>query len=278
MGQIEDLVERFKAQDALFKDFEIDNIVKAIIEHTNNCDSLPTGDKIKALSFLYNKCDYILNSIASSMNYELEYEPSDDEIWRFVEQEKKHIDPNCDDLSYYDNFIADDSGYLDESGLYEIVIEPMRKKYKEKYKEASEWCDKIYDLQTGIYTKISREKSKKSFFEEALKEDTKIIKTTIDDCLVNCNKEIIKRKLVPLLRGRKGEGVAVVIEALTRLSYTTENVQTLHNIFENEFNIIGSYSGVTHWTKSMRDKTKQEDPGVIDALFKMDAVMKELQQ
>lgn len=278
MGQIEELLERFKAQDALFKDFEIDNIAKRITEYVSICDSLRAEEKVKALSFLYDKCDYILNNIASSMNYELEYEPSDDEIWTFVEHEKKNIDPNSDDLSYCDSFIVDDSGYFDESGLYEAVIDPMRKRYKEKNKDASEFCDKIESIQNKIYIKISKEKDKVSFLEEVMKEDIPTIKTTIDDCLVNCDKGVIKEKLVPLLRGKKGESIAVVVEALINLTYTTENVKTLYNVFKNDFGITGSYSGVTHWTNTMRNKTKQEVPEVIDAILKRDAIMKELRQ
>lgn len=271
MGQIEDLVERFKAQDALFKDFEIDNIVKAIIEHTNNCDSLPTGDKIKALSFLYNKCDYILNSIASSMNYELEYEPSDDEIWRFVEQEKKHIDPNCDDLSYYDNFIADDSGYLDESGLYEIVIEPMRKKYKEKYKEASEWCDKIQDIQTDIYIKISKEKEKQVFLNEVFKSKGEVVKTFFDEYITPIcpNKELLKIKLKQILHGEKGRNIAISLTALDKLKYINLEkieVKKTFAILQSEFGVIGSRSALD--TALTKIKNNKNDSKYIMAVNK----------
>lgn len=215
------------------------------------------------------------------MNYQLEYEPTDDEVWDFVEQEKKRIDINSDDLSQYENCIIDSDGYggdgyFDESRLYEYVIGPMREQYREKNKDVSQWCDKIQDIQTNIYKRLSEEKEKQSFLNDVFKDDAVIAATTIDDCLVNCDKGAIKRKLVPLLRGKKGESIAIVIEALTKLTYTTANVKTLYNIFKNEFGITGSYSGVTHWTNAMRDKTKKEIPEVIDALLKVDTIMKEL--
>lgn len=191
MGQIENLVELWIETNKLPFGYEgVESITKKLQSYIEVCDTLPIEDKIKALSFLYDKCDYILNSIASFMNYQLEYEPTDDEVWDFVEQEKKRIDINSDDLSQYENCIIDSDGYggdgyggdgyFDESRLYEYVIGPMREQYREKNKDVSQWCDKIQDIQTNIYKRLSEEKEKQSFLNDVFKDDAVIAATTIE--------------------------------------------------------------------------------------------------
>lgn len=281
MGQIEDLVECWIESNKLPFGYEgVESITKKLQSYIEVCDTLPIEDKIKALSFLYGKCDYILNSIASFMEYQLDYDPTEDEIWDFIEEHSENIDIHDKNLPYWKYYISDENigepELFDISMLYDYVFPPMKEQYREKNKDAAEWCDKIQDIQTNIYKRLSEEKEKQSFLNDVFKDDAVIVATTIDDCLVNCDKGAIKRKLVPLLRGKKGESIAIVIEALTKLTYTTANVKTLYNIFKNEFGITGSYSGVTHWTNAMRDKTKKEIPEVIDALLKVDTIMKEL--
>nr|WP_320060034.1 hypothetical protein [uncultured Bacteroides sp.] len=278
MGQIEDLVKRFNEQDILFKEFEIESLVKALQNHIRFCDTLSIEDKIKALSFIYDKCDYILNSIASLMNYQLEYEPNDDEIWDFVEQEKKRIDISSDDLSQYEYLITDDDGYFDESTLYESVIGPMREKYKEKNKDASEWCDKIENIQTNIYIKISEEKEKQVFLSEVFKSDHRTVITTIDECLVNCNKATLKSKLSCLLRGKKGNDVAIVIKALEKAGYIITDTKTLHKIFKDEFGVIGEYNAIRNGIRLIEGYEKTNNEKGKHLFEKMEIVIKELKQ
>ena len=64
MGQIEDLVECWIESNKLPFGYEgVESITKKLQSYIEVCDTLPIEDKIKALSFLYGKCDYILNSI-----------------------------------------------------------------------------------------------------------------------------------------------------------------------------------------------------------------------
>ena len=226
MGQIESLVDWWIETNKLPFGYEgVESIIKKVQCYIDVCDTLPIEDKIKALSFLYDKCDYILNSIASFMNYQLEYEPTDDEVWDFIENERKNMDSKSENLPYWKYFISEDNieciESFDESTLYEHVIDPMRELYREKNKDASEWCDKIQDIQTDIYIKISKEKEKQIFLKEVFSSGDKIVKTTIDECLINCNVSVIKPKLSCLLKGKKGNSVAAVIFALKEeLKYT----------------------------------------------------------
>lgn len=266
MGQIEDLVEWWIETNKLPFGYEgVESITQKLLSYIEVCDTLPVEDKIKALSFLYDKCDYILNSIASSMNYQLEYEPTDDEVWQFIEQERKNTDIKSENLPYWKYFISEDNIEdilsFDESTLYEHVIHPMREQYREKNKEASEWCDKIKDIQTNIYIKISKEKEKQVFLKEVFDSNCKIVKTTIDECLVNCNVSVIKPKLSCLLKGKKGNSIAAVIFALKKeLKYTTEDITTLHRIFETEFDIAGKYKGVTNGFRLIERYKEDKNP------------------
>lgn len=283
MGQIEELVEYWVKSNNLPFGYEgVEWLIKKLQGYIEVCSTLPNRDKIKALSFLYDKCDYILNKIASSMNYQLEYEPSDDEVWDFIEQERKNIDVKSEDLPYWKYVISEDNieciELIDESVLYEYVIDPMRKKYKEKNKYASECCDKINDIQTNIYIEISKEKERQAFLNEVFSSDNKTVKTTIDECLVNCNIKEIKPKLSHLLRGAKGNSVAIVIKALERLEYTTENAATLHRIFKNEFGVEGEYNGITSGNRLIEKYIKFGDKKGEELFRKMEIAMKELEQ
>lgn len=171
MGQIENLIECWVETNKLPFGYEgVGNITKKLQSYIDVCDTLPVVDKMKALSFLYDKCDYILNKIASFMNYQLEYEPTDDEVWDFIEQERKSMDAKSEDLPYWKYFISEDNiecvECFDESVIYEHIIYPMREQYREKNKDAAEWCDKINDIQTNLYIKISYEKEKQIFLKE----------------------------------------------------------------------------------------------------------------
>ena len=275
MGQIENLVKCWIESNKLPFGYEgVESIAKKFQSYIDVCDILPIEDKIKALSFLYDKCDYILNEIASSMNYQLEYEPTDDEVWNFIGQERKSMDPRSEDLPYWKYSVSEDNiEYLesfDESTLYEYVIDPMREQYREKNKDVAEWCDKIQDIQTDIHIKISKEKEKQVFLKEVFSSDNKIVKTTIDECLVNCDMAVIKPKLYHLLKGKKGNSVAAVIFALKEeLKYTTEDTTTLHRIFKTEFDITGKYKGVTSGLRLIEryEKDKNSNDGNGKKLF-----------
>lgn len=102
MGQIEDLVECWIESNKLPFGYEgVESITKKLQSYIEVCDTLPIEDKIKALSFLYGKCDYILNSIASFMEYQLDYDPTEDEIWDFIEEQRKNIDIHDKNLPYW---------------------------------------------------------------------------------------------------------------------------------------------------------------------------------
>lgn len=266
MGQIENLVECWIESNKLPFGYEgVESITKKLQNYIGICDTLPSTDKIKALSFLYDKCDYILNSIASSMNYQLDYDPTEDEIWDFIEEQRKNMDIHDKDLPYWKYYISDenigDPELFDISMLYDYVFPPMKEQYREKNKDAAEWCDKIQDIQTDIYIKISKEKEKQVFLKEVFGFDNKIVKTTIDECLVNCNVAVIKPKLYHLLKGKKGNSIAAVIFALKEeLKYTTEGIATLHRIFETEFDIAGKYKGVTSGFRLIERYKEDKNP------------------
>lgn len=289
MGQIENLVEWWIETNKLPFGYEgVESITKKLQSYIEICETLPSKNRIKGLSFLYDKCDYILNSIASFMNYQLEYEPTDDEIWDFIEQERKSTGVKSEDLLYWKYFISEDNiedfVSFDESTLYEHVIGPMRKQYKEKNKDASEWCDKIQEIQTDIYKRISKEKEKEKFLEEVFASKDKIVKTTIEECLVNCNAKEVKTKLVSLLKGKKGDSVAAVIFALNKLKYISEEIKPLFHILESEFNITGGYPGVTSGIRKMenyeKDIEKNNKPNMNEKKLydKMEAIKKHLKQ
>lgn len=289
MGQIENLVEWWIETNKLPFGYEgVESITKKLQSYIEICETLPSKNKIKGLSFLYDKCDYILNSIASFMSYQLEYEPTDDEIWDFIEQERKSTGVKSEDLPYWKYFISEDHiediVSFDESTLYEHVIGPMRKQYKEKNKDASEWCDKIQEIQTDIYKRISKEKEKEKFLEEVFASKAKIVKTTIEECLVNCNAKEVRTKLVSLLKGKKGDSVAVVIFALNKLKYISEEIKPLFHILESEFNITGKYSSVTSGIRKMenyeKDIEKNNKPDMNEKKLydKMETIKNHLKQ
>lgn len=275
MGQIENLVECWVESNKLPFGYEdVESITKKLQNYIGICDTLASTDKIKAFSFLYDKCDYILNSIASSMNYQLDYDPTEDDIWDFIEEQRKNMDIHDKDLPYWKYYISDenigDPEWFDISMVYEYVFPPMEEQYIERNKDAAEWCEKIHEIQTDIYIKISKEKDKQAFLKDVFDSNCKIAKTTIDECLVNCNVSVIKPKLSCLLKGKKGNSIAAVIFALKEeLKYTTEDIATLHRIFETEFDIAGKYKGVTSGVRLIEryKKDKNSNDGSGKKLF-----------
>lgn len=283
MGQIENLVECWVESNKLPFGYEgVESITKKIQSYVDVCDTLPVEDKIKALSFLYDKCDYILNSIASFMEYQLDYDPTEDEIWDFIEEQRKNMDIHDKDLPYWKYYISDENigepELFDISMLYDYVFPPMKEQYREKNKDAAEWCDKIQDIQTDIYIKISKEKEKQAFLKEVFKSKGKVTKTTIDECLVNCNVEMIRPKLFCLLRGAVGSKVAIVVYALRKLKYTTERTKTLFRVFKNEFDVAGEYNGITEGLRLIGKYDDLKEPGGEELFRKMEIVMLELKQ
>lgn len=272
MGQIEDLVECWIESNKLPFGYEgVESIAKKLQSYIDVCDILPIEDKIKALSFLYDKCDYILNSIASSINYQLEYEPTDDEIWDFIEQERKNTNIKSEDLPYWKYFISEDNiediVSFDESTIYEHVIDPMREQYREKNKEASEWCDKIEDIQTNIYIKISKEKEKQAFLKEVFKSKGGVIKTSFDEYITPIcpNKEILKIKLKQILYGEKGRNVALSLIALDNLKYINLEkiaVKKIFGILQSEFGVIGSRTALDTALNKIKDN-KNDSKNII---------------
>lgn len=272
MGQIEDLVEWWIETNKLPFGYEgVESITKKLQSYIEVCDTLPIEDKIKALSFLYDKCDYILNSIASFMNYQLEYEPTDDEVWNFIEQERKNIDIKSEDLPYWKYFISEDNiediVSFDESTLYEHVIDPMREQYREKNKEASEWCDKIEDIQANIYIKISKEKEKQAFLKEVFKSKGGVVKTSFDEYITPIcpNKEILKIKLKQILYGEKGRNVALSLIALDNLKYINLEkiaVKKIFGILQSEFGVIGSRTALDTALNKIKDN-KNDSKNII---------------
>jgi hypothetical protein len=272
MGQIEDLVECWIESNKLPFGYEgVESIAKKLQSYIDVCDILPIEDKIKALSFLYDKCDYILNSIASAMNYQLEYEPTDDEIWNFIEQERENTDIKSEDLSYWKYFISEDNiediVSFDKSTLYEHVIDPMRELYREKNKEASEWCDKIEDIQTNIYIKISKEKEKQAFLKEFFKSKGEVVKTSFDEYITPIcpNKEILKIKLKQILYGEKGRNVALSLIALDNLKYINLEkiaVKKIFGILQSEFGVIGSRTALDTALNKIKDN-KNDSKNII---------------
>ena len=272
MGQIEDLVEWWIETNKLPFGYEgVESITKKLQSYIEVCDTLPIEDKIKALSFLYDKCDYILNEIASSMNYQLENEPTDDEVWNFIGQERKSMDPRSKDLPYWKYFISEDNiediASFDESTIYEHVIDPMREQYREKNKEASEWCDKIEDIQTNIYIKISKEKEKQAFLKEIFKSKGGVIKTSFDEYITPIcpNKEILKIKLKQILYGEKGRNVALSLIALDNLKYINLEkiaVKKIFGILQSEFGVIGSRTALDTALNKIKDN-KNDSKNII---------------
>lgn len=272
MGQIEDLVEWWIETNKLPFGYEgVESITKKLQSYIEVCDTLPIEDKIKTLSFLYDKCDYILNSIASFMNYQLEYEPTDDEVWNFIEQERKNIDIKSEDLPYWKYFISEDNiediVSFDESTLYEHVIDPMREQYREKNKEASEWCDKIEDIQANIYIKISKEKEKQAFLKEVFKSKGGVVKTSFDEYITPIcpNKEILKIKLKQILYGEKGRNVALSLIALDNLKYINLEkiaVKKIFGILQSEFGVIGSRTALDTALNKIKDN-KNDSKNII---------------
>ncbi len=284
MGQIEDLVECWIESNKLPFGYEgVESITQKLQSYIDVCDTLPIEDKIKALSFLYDKCAYIINSIASFMNYQLEYEPTDDEVWDFVEKEKKRIDINSDDLSQYENCIIDSDGYggdgyFDESRLYEYVIDPMSEQYREKNKDAAEWCDKVYDIQTNIYIKISKEKEKSEFLNEVIKSESEVVKTSFDEYITEIcpNKEMLKIKLKQMLHGEKGRNVALSLFALDDLKYINLEkikVKKIFMILQSEFGITGDRSSLDAALRTIKENNK--DRKNINAINKDIEILKQ---
>ena len=266
MGQIENLVEWWIETNKLPFGYEgVDSITEKLQSYIEGCNTLSVKDKIKALSFLYNKCDYILNSIASSMNYQLEYEPTDDEIWKFIEQERKSTGKTSEDLPYWKYFISEDNiediVSFDESTLYEHVIHLMREQYREKNKEASEWCDKIENIQTNIYIKISEEKEKQVFLNKVLKSENEVVKTSFDEYITEIcpNKEMLKIKLKQMLHGEKGRNVALSLFALDNLKYINLEkieIKKIFMILQSEFGIIGDRSSLDKALRKIKGNNK----------------------
>lgn len=283
MGQIEDLVEWWIETNKLPFGYEgVESITKKLQSYIEVCDTLPIEDKIKALSFLYDKCDYILNSIASFMNYQLEYEPTDDEVWDFIEQERKNTDIKSEDLPYWKYFISEDNiediASFDESTLYEHVITPMREQYREKNKDTAEWCDKIQGIQTNIYMKISKEKERQVFLNEVFKSENEVVKTSFDEYITEIcpNKEMLKIKLKQMLHGEKGRNVALSLFALDNLKYINLEKIKVNKIFmilQSEFGIIGDRSSLDTALRKIKENNK--DRKNINAINKDIEILKQ---
>lgn len=259
MKQIKEVIERFKSHNnTAFRDFEIEGIEIILKGSMGFCERLSMNDKVKAYSYLYKQCEFVLDNIAKTMNYQLEYEPTDEEIWDFVEEERKHIDINSDNLSSYDSFVGSDDCEIDESTLYEYVIDKMREQYEKKNADASEWCDKIQIIANEIYTRISAEKDCISFFKQALKE-TGIVKTNLDEYLT-CDqkkKKDIKQTLSKSIQGKKGKDVSKHLIALHELGYINifnrGNKVGLYEAIKKEFSYnIGTKQGVNDCIKETK--------------------------
>lgn len=147
----------------------------------------------------------------------------------------------------------------------------MRKKYKEKYKEASEWCDKIQDIQTDIYIKISKEKEKQVFLNEVFKSKGEVVKTFFDEYITPIcpNKELLKIKLKQILHGEKGRNIAISLTALDKLKYINLEkieVKKTFAILQSEFGVIGSRSALD--TALTKIKNNKNDSKYIMAVNK----------
>lgn len=283
MGQIDNLVEGWIESNKLPFGYEgVEGITKKLQSYIEVCDTQPIEDKIKALSFLYDKCDYILSSIASFMNYQLEYEPTDDEIWNFIEEQRKNTNVHDKDLPYWKYYISDenigDPECIDESTLYEHIIHPMREQYREKNKEASEWCDKIEDIQTNIYIKISKEKEKQMFLKEVFESSKEMVKTSFDELLTGIcpNKEKLKIRLKSILNGKKGRSVAITLIALDKINYINLNKldeTVIFRILQSEFGVTGRRNTLN--TALNKAKGNEKDLKYMKAIDKDVEILKQ---
>ena len=261
MERLEKLIKEFKSHNHSIR-YHYVGLMK---EELQKCcdrfsDVIDDTKKVTYLKYLCFRCDYLIKEISEVCDYKFEYKPSEKDLEAALKKGIVLKEVSQDDWTIYDK-----TGKLTIS-----IIESLKRAYNDEHKEVSTWCNDIRFLKDCMLEMIERTTDKIAFENEVAKwENTKVL--TIDDYLICDDKDKVKEKIKPLLKGKQNMDVAYVIFALQEMKYMKGdiNVSALDKILMQEFETKESRKRLGDTLKELREYKSDKDKGTPNEVGEM---------
>lgn len=225
---------------------QVNRYITNIKEAINWSKEQPYDKCLKMLNFISDKCEKDIQQYSTEFNATFDYEPTQDEIDKYVEN--IYIDVDFND-SIYERLM--------EEG-YDKAIKDYEKKHEKEIVGLSMLRKALYSIEKEIYTQVCKHK----FIKEALAYQDKGESENlgISEFISSPNKKKIESIIKQLLINKRGKSAAISIIALEKAGYIKIRTRSLfYEAIRTHFGYdIGTNQSINKYMMKSTGKIKEK--------------------
>lgn len=192
---------------------QVNRYITNIREAINWSKEQPCDKCLKILNFIFDKCEKDIRQFSKEFNATLDYEPTQEEIDKYVEN--IYIGDDFND-SLYERFMEDG---------YDKAIKAYEEKHEKEIVGLSTLRKALHGIEKEMYTQICKQK----FLKEALayQNKDKPKNLGLSEFIRSPNKKRIESIIKQLLINKRGRSAAISIIALEKAEYIKIRTRSL---------------------------------------------------